>query len=169
VTATLPSEELDALLHQNIDRLAEAEHDGWMEHRERNGWRHGKPRDDALKLHPAMVPYAQLPEQEKGKDRNTIRHYPDFAAGADYRIVRLGKRDQPPSEAGSVLVGRRPIHSLVGDADGGLRRQHSGERSAPHSGKPCLALAARRMRFGMPSNRWNSTSVCMSAMSKSLV
>jgi hypothetical protein len=42
------------------------------------------------KLHPDMLHYPQLPEQEKGKDRNTIRHYPDFAAGARHRIVRLG-------------------------------------------------------------------------------
>jgi RyR domain-containing protein len=88
--AGLPPEELKALLDQNIDRLAEAEHDGWMEHREKNGWRYAEKRDDARKLHPDMLPYAQLPEREKGKDRNAIRHYPDFAAGARYRIVRLG-------------------------------------------------------------------------------
>jgi hypothetical protein len=88
--AALPPEELKALLDQNIDRTAEAEHDGWMEHRARNGWRYGKTRDEPHKLTPAMVPYAQLPEQEKGKDRNSVRHYPDFAARADYRIVRLG-------------------------------------------------------------------------------
>ena len=70
--------------------LAEAEHDGWMEHRTRNGWRYAETRDDARKLHPDMLPYAQLPEREKGKDRNTIRHYCDFAARAGYRIVPIG-------------------------------------------------------------------------------
>ena len=88
--AALPDGELKALLDQNMDRLAEAEHDGWMEHRKKNGWRYGKTRDEALKLHPAMLPYATLPEQEKGKDRDSIGHYPDFAGRAGYRIVRLG-------------------------------------------------------------------------------
>jgi hypothetical protein len=88
--AGLPPDELRALLYQNMDRLSEAEHDGWMEHREKNGWRYAEKRDDARQLHPDMLPYAQLPEQEKGKDRNSIRHYPDFAAGARYRLVRLG-------------------------------------------------------------------------------
>jgi hypothetical protein len=88
--AAVPKGELKAQLEQNIERLAEAEHDGWMEHRSRNGWRWAGTRDDAKKLHPDMLPYAKLPEREKGKDRNTIRHYPDFAAGAQYRIVRLG-------------------------------------------------------------------------------
>jgi hypothetical protein len=37
-----------------------------------------------------MLPYATLLEQEKGKDRNTIRRYPEFATRAYYRIVRLG-------------------------------------------------------------------------------
>jgi len=50
----------------------------------------GGPHEAAAIEHRDMSPYARLPEQEKGKDRNTIRHYPDFAAGAQYRIVRLG-------------------------------------------------------------------------------
>lgn len=86
----LAADELKALFDQNIDRLAEAEHDGWLEHRVKNGWRRAEKRDDLKRLHPDMVPYAKLPEPEKGKDRNTIRHYSDFAARAGYRILRLG-------------------------------------------------------------------------------
>jgi hypothetical protein len=37
-----------------------------------------------------MKPFAELPEQEKGKDRNSVHHYPAFAARAGYGIVRLG-------------------------------------------------------------------------------
>jgi hypothetical protein len=88
--AAVPEDELKAQLDQNIERLAEAEHDGWMEHRSRNGWRYAEKRDDTRKLHPDMLPFAELPEREKGKDRNTIRHYPDFAVRAGYRIVPIG-------------------------------------------------------------------------------
>jgi len=88
--AAVPDDELRAQLEQNIERLAEAEHDGWVEHRSRNGWRFAERRDDTKKLHPDMLPYAKLPEVEKGKDRNTIRHYPDFATRAGYRIVPIG-------------------------------------------------------------------------------
>jgi hypothetical protein len=88
--AAVPVDELTAQLDQNIERLAEAEHDGWMEHRSRNGWRYAETRDDTRKLHPDMLPFAALPERENGKDRNTIRHYPDFAARAGYRIVPIG-------------------------------------------------------------------------------
>ncbi len=88
--ARVPDDELRAQLAENVERLAEAEHDGWVEHRSRNGWRWAATRDDARKLHPDMLPYGKLPEQEKGKDRNTIRHYPDSAARAGYRIVPIG-------------------------------------------------------------------------------
>jgi hypothetical protein len=36
-----------------------------------------------------MLPYAQLSEREKEKDRSNIRHYPAFAARAGFRIVPL--------------------------------------------------------------------------------
>jgi len=83
----LPTAELSAIIGQHMEAMAEAEHDGWMAHRAATGWRHGPTRDDARKLHPAMIPYAQLPEKEKQKDRNNVRHYPDFLARAQRHIV----------------------------------------------------------------------------------
>jgi hypothetical protein len=44
-----------------------------------------------------MLPYVKLPEREKGKDRNTIRHYPDFAARAGFQIVPVDQRSAPGS------------------------------------------------------------------------
>lgn len=86
---SMPQEELSAMIERNIERLAEAEHDGWMEHLRHNGWRYAEARDNTKKLHPSMLPYAELTEQDKEKDRNNVRHYPEFAARAGYRIVRL--------------------------------------------------------------------------------
>jgi RyR domain len=77
-----------APLPEGLEAMAEAEHNGWMEHRERTGWSWAETRDDAAKRHPAMVPYAQLPEGEKEKDRSNVRHYPAFAERAGLRIVR---------------------------------------------------------------------------------
>lgn len=78
-----------ATLPADLEAMAEAEHNGWMVQRAQAGWTWGARRDDAAKQHPSMLPYAQLSEREKEKDRNNIRHYPDFAARAGYRIVRL--------------------------------------------------------------------------------
>lgn len=85
----VPEEELLAILDQNIERMAEAEKDGWMDHRARNDWQCGASGGNARKLHSATLPYSQLPEREKGKDGNSMRHYQDFAARTRHRIVRL--------------------------------------------------------------------------------
>ncbi len=85
-----PSEtDIRSHLEHHMERLAEAEHDGWMDQRLRNGWHCGTPRDDARKIHPLLIPYSRLPDKEKGKDRNSVRHFPDMVARAGYRIVWL--------------------------------------------------------------------------------
>jgi hypothetical protein len=76
-----------AHLQHHLERLAEAEHDGWMDHRFRNGWRRADERDDANKLHPALVPYAELSETDQKKDRNSVLHFPDMVKRAGYRIT----------------------------------------------------------------------------------
>jgi hypothetical protein len=85
----IPPEAWDQALVQTMEAMAEAEHDGWMAHRARTGWRRGETRDDDAKLHPSMIPYADLSETEKDKDRSNIRHYPQFVARAGGRIVRV--------------------------------------------------------------------------------
>ena len=77
-----------ASIAPSLEPMAEAEHNGWMAHRAATGWTFGPVRDDAAKKHPSMIPYAELPETEKEKDRGNDRHYPDFAARAGLKIVR---------------------------------------------------------------------------------
>lgn len=61
------SEELLAL----VERLAENTHDVWAAERIRQGWTYGSQRDDQAKQTPCLVPYRDLPEEEKVFDRNT--------------------------------------------------------------------------------------------------
>lgn len=76
-------------IEAHLEQLAEAEHGGWMAHRAKNGWVYGATRDDDRKLHPLMVPYLQLPEDEKEKDREAVRNYPKQVAAAGLAIVWL--------------------------------------------------------------------------------
>ncbi len=61
---------------EEVESLAEVEHRRWLAIRELNGWRHGAQRDDAAKVHPDMIPYADLPEQKKDLDRDLVRTLP---------------------------------------------------------------------------------------------
>jgi hypothetical protein len=74
-------------IEETLEEMAEAEHNGWMEHRFRNDWRYAPIRDDRQKLQDCLLPYSQLPEHQKEKDRQQVRRYPEFAAIAGYRIV----------------------------------------------------------------------------------
>jgi adenylate cyclase len=60
-----------------------------MAQRAKNGWRYGVPRDDARKLHPLMMPYRDLPEAEKEKDRAAVRRYLVQVNAAGFAIVWL--------------------------------------------------------------------------------
>jgi voltage-gated potassium channel Kch len=61
-----------------LEYLAQCEHLRWMAFHLMSGWRldsHGLPRDQwqRLKVHPNLVPYAELSEDDKEKDRVNIR------------------------------------------------------------------------------------------------
>lgn len=60
-------EELLALTEQ----IAENVHEVWAASRMAQGWTYGPVRDDAKKETPCLVPYADLPEEEKAYDRDT--------------------------------------------------------------------------------------------------
>lgn len=64
--------ELSTDLKELIERLAENNHDHWALKRIDEGWRYGPRRNDSLKEHPDLVPYAELPESEKAYDRQTV-------------------------------------------------------------------------------------------------
>jgi len=84
------ADDVAAYLRFHRELLAEEEHKAWMEERIASGWRYGTPRDNVRKLHPLLVSYAKLPEDQKNKDRDAIDHIPQIVAEAGYRIVWLG-------------------------------------------------------------------------------
>jgi hypothetical protein len=74
-----------------LDRVAELEHGRWNVERLRDGWRFG-PRDNDKRLHPCLLPWKDLPEDAREKDRNAIRAFPELLADAGYEISRVEKR-----------------------------------------------------------------------------
>lgn len=60
-------EELNPL----FEAMAKNVHEIWAQERISQGWKYGEKRDDVLKHYPCLVPYEDLPEEEKVYDRNT--------------------------------------------------------------------------------------------------
>lgn len=44
-------------------------HQSWFEHKKNEGWTYGAIKDLDAKTHPCMVPYDQLPPEQRVKDR----------------------------------------------------------------------------------------------------
>ena len=58
-------------LEQLVEQMSKNVHEVWSETRIQQGWTYGEQRNDELKTHPCLVPYDELPEEEKEYDRNT--------------------------------------------------------------------------------------------------
>ncbi|MBR5674000.1 MAG: Ryanodine receptor Ryr [Muribaculaceae bacterium] len=72
-------EELEHL----VEQLARNVHEVWASSRIAQGWTWGPVRSDEFKTHPSLVPYEELPEEEKQYDRDT-------AVGTLKLIMKLG-------------------------------------------------------------------------------
>ena len=73
-----------------LERLARQEHERWMRDRIADGWSYGEVRDDEGKLHPSLIDYDELSEDEREKDRDAIRDLPRMLAEAGFEIHRVG-------------------------------------------------------------------------------
>ena len=74
-------EDLESLVEQMSKNVREV----WAETRISQGWTFGEKRNDDLKTHPCLIPYEELPEEEKEYDRNT-------SIGTLKLIMKLGFR-----------------------------------------------------------------------------
>ena len=71
-----------------VEQMAKNVHEVWAESRIKQGWRYGAQRNDELKTHPCLVPYEDLPEEEKEYDRNTAINTLKLVVKLGYRITR---------------------------------------------------------------------------------
>ena len=79
---------LPAELEELVEQMSKNVHEVWAETRIKQGWTYGKERNDELKTHPCLIPYENLPEEEKEYDRNT-------AIGTLKLILKLGFKIMP--------------------------------------------------------------------------
>ena len=80
-----------AFTDEEIETLARIEHERWLEDLGA-GWRQGHPTDLERRIHEAYVPWDQLSEQQKEKDRDMVCAIPEILAEAGYAIARTRER-----------------------------------------------------------------------------
>uniref|UniRef100_UPI0015ECD7F1 Putative ryanodine receptor n=1 Tax=Bacteroides thetaiotaomicron (strain ATCC 29148 / DSM 2079 / JCM 5827 / CCUG 10774 / NCTC 10582 / VPI-5482 / E50) TaxID=226186 RepID=UPI0015ECD7F1 len=80
--------DLPESLIQLSERIAENVHEVAAKARIDEGWTYGEKRDDIHKKHPCLVPYDELPEEEKEADRNTAMNTIKMVKKLGFRIEK---------------------------------------------------------------------------------
>ena len=86
--ADLSDIELDASLLELTEHIAKNVHENWAQGRLDEGWVYGLERDDAKKQTPCLVPYEELPENEKEFDRRTAMQTLKLIVSLGYKIEK---------------------------------------------------------------------------------
>lgn len=76
-------------LNELVEQMAKNVHEVWAQTRIRQGWTYGPERNDALKHHPCLVSYEDLPESEKEYDRNTSVETLKLICKLGFKITRV--------------------------------------------------------------------------------
>ena len=70
------------------EEIAKNVHEVWAQSRIMQGWTYGNERSDALKQHPCLIPYEELPEVEKAYDRNTALETLKLISKLGFKIIK---------------------------------------------------------------------------------
>jgi hypothetical protein len=74
---------------EEVEIMAEVEHERWVSERLLDGWVFNKERDVAKKLSPYLVPWKELTNEVKEWDRRTVRSLPKLLAKEKFEIYKL--------------------------------------------------------------------------------
>ena len=77
------------------EKLAREEHIRWVKQKFADGWRYAPETEKSKKLHKDLVPWDQLSEKEKDKDRTLVKGIPKILGRAGY-IMQKKKRKNTP-------------------------------------------------------------------------
>jgi voltage-gated potassium channel Kch len=101
------------LTADEVERLAELEHDRWRAERLLDGWTYAPgPKDLGRKTTPWLIPWEEMPDEQRDYDRNTVRNLPHFLAQAGLQVVRLERPVAVPERDELASLG--PPSHLVG-------------------------------------------------------
>jgi hypothetical protein len=83
-------EELFEFTAEQVEILAEMEHERWVAERLKDGWMLGNPRDLDKKISPYLVPWSEITDEEvKDLDRNPVKKIPERLEAFGLEIYTL--------------------------------------------------------------------------------
>jgi TrkA-N domain/RyR domain len=85
IVARVPG--LVAFTSEEVETMAVMEHQRWYDEKVAEGWRWGE-RSEEDKLHPDLLPWAELQPSAREKDRNTMRGIPRFLERVGFAVAR---------------------------------------------------------------------------------
>ena len=88
VACSVEGEAISALTTEQIERYAIEEHDDWMRGKLRYGWVYNPVRNNALKKHDCLLPWKELPNDQREKDRNAARNVLALAKIAGMKVIQ---------------------------------------------------------------------------------
>lgn len=97
--------------HLSGDRSPEDSHQSWSEQKVADGWVYGEVKDPVAKTHPCLVPYYQLPLEQRTKDylfKSVVDSFKVDSTVADNRIENAFTY-HPPKE------GQPQLYNIIRD------------------------------------------------------
>jgi hypothetical protein len=100
-----PGQALFTFAPDDVEHLAQVEHDRWAADRILAGWAYAPERDNQRKLHPDLVPFEQLSEPTKDLDRYAVRLLPallgrrELSVQTNLRVLVWLQDDAKPGRA----------------------------------------------------------------------
>ncbi len=109
------------LNEEEIETMARVEHVRWSWEKRLNGWIFGSTKDDIKKTHPGLIPYEELNESEKEKDRELVKLIPALLQDIDFevypvspnRIKKLSYAIKPQSSIHKILEETRKLNDQI--------------------------------------------------------
>jgi serine phosphatase RsbU (regulator of sigma subunit) len=109
------------LSDKEVELMSGIEHLRWSWDKRLNGWTYGIKRDNKVKTHPGLIPYHELPESEKEKDRELVRLIPAILNDIDYeaypvnpnRIRKISYAIKPQSSINRILEETRELNNQI--------------------------------------------------------
>lgn len=104
------------------DATPEQSHESWLAAKEADGWKYGETRDDEKKLHPCVLPYADLPAEQKAKDylfRGVVHALKDIPDGDAESETITGLQEQI-AQLSEQLTNAKSVATLAAPSTPGM-------------------------------------------------